>query len=315
MVSLIPTKFVWHNGKLVDYANAKIHVLTHGLHYGMGVFEGIRCYETPKGPAVFRLREHVARLFESAKAYKMRISFSRDEILNAIKETVKSNELKSCYIRPIAFTGFGEMGLNPTTSKVDVAIGVWTWGAYMGEDGLQNGIKAKVSSWLRIDKRCLPTSAKACGNYLNSALAKMEALESGVQECILLNSEGNVAEATGENLFIVSKGKVLTPPVSAGILRGITRDSIIEIARDLGYEVEECNISRNELYNAGEVFLTGTAAEVTPVSQVDGIAIGNGKRGEVTKKLQDKFFEIVKGKDSKYEKWLEYVQALNFDSR
>ncbi|VVB66316.1 Amino-transferase class IV [Candidatus Gugararchaeum adminiculabundum] len=308
MAPVNPTKFIWMNGKLVKWEDAKIHVLTHALHYGSGVFEGIRCYKTPKGPAVFRLKDHIQRLVKSAEAYKMKLPYSAEEMCKAVKDTVRENKIDACYIRPILYNGYGEMGLNPTNCKVDFAVAVWEWGTYLGEEGLEKGVRVKVSSWSRFDQRSMPTAAKACGNYLNSILAKLEAIECGVDECILLNTNGSVAEGPGENVFAVYHGKLLTPPGSAGILYGITRNSIMHVARDMGMEVIERDMNRNDLYLADELFFTGTAAEVSPIREVDGRKIGIGKRGPVTEKLQKKFFEIAAGKDLKYEKWLDYVK-------
>lgn len=298
-------KKIWFNGKLVEWKDARIHVLTHALHYGSGVFEGIRCYNTVKGPAVFRLREHIKRLFDSAKIYFMNLPYNEEEIHKAVKDTIKVNELKECYIRPIAYRGYGEMGLNPLKAPIDVAIAVWPWGTYLGEEGLKNGIRAKISSFQRIPNNVLPPNAKATGQYINSILAKIEALNCGYDEAILLDSRGMISEGPGENLFIVRDGILYTPPYHASILPGITRDSIITIAKDLKYEVKEVDITRGMLYTSDEVFFTGTAAEVTPIREVDGISIG--KPGSITKKLQEKFFEVVKGKEPKYEKWLDYI--------
>ena len=306
-MGLTPTKFIWMDGELVPWEKANVHVLTHTLHYGLGVFEGIRCYKTEKGPAVFRLKDHIKRLEDSAKLVGMRLPYSVDDLVQATKETIKSNEIEECYIRPIAFYGYGVMGLNPKGSKVNVAIAVWPWGTYLGEEGLERGIRAKISPWLRIHPRILPPQAKVVANYANSILAKVDALNSGYDEAILLNMEGFIAEGPGENLFIVENGKLVTPPLSSGALEGITRDSIIKIARDEGISFEERDISREQLYAADEAFFTGTAAEVTPIREVDGKPIGGGKRGRVTEKLQRVFFNTVRGKEPKYESWLDYV--------
>jgi branched-chain amino acid aminotransferase len=293
------------NGKLVDWKEAKIHVLTHALHYGSGVFEGIRCYKTVKGPAVFRLKEHMRRLQNSAKLYFMELPYSVEELSKATKELIKANGLEECYIRPIAFRGYGEMGLNPLKSPIDVSIAVWSWGTYLGEEGLKNGIKAKISSFQRISPNTLPPLAKATGQYVNSILAKIEALNSGCDEAILLDYRGFVSEGPGENIFLVKDGVIYTPPEHASILKGITRDSVITIARDMDYTVVETDITRASLYTADEVFFTGTAAELTPIREIDGYKIG--KPGKITKKIQDKFFEITKGKDEKYKAWLDFV--------
>jgi branched-chain amino acid aminotransferase len=301
------TEKIWMNGRFVNWDDAKIHVLTHALHYGTGVFEGIRCYETEEGPAVFRLRDHMKRFFNSAKVYLIKIPYSIDELCKAVKETIKVNKLKECYIRPIAFFGYGEMGLNPLNNPVEVVIACWPWGTYLGEEGLKKGVRCKISSWSRIDTRTLPPLAKATANYANSVLAKLEALSCGYDEAILLNQHGYVAEGSGENIFIVNDGVLITPPLSAGALYGITRDSVIEIAKDFGIKVLEKNILREEIFMADEAFLTGTAAEVTPIREVDGRVIGNGSRGPITEKIQKKFFDIIKGKDEKYKKWLDFV--------
>ncbi|MEM4598838.1 MAG: branched-chain-amino-acid transaminase [Candidatus Diapherotrites archaeon] len=298
-------KKVWFNGKLVNWNEAKIHVLTHALHYGSGVFEGIRCYKTKKGPAVFRLKEHVKRLFCSAKIYAMKIPYTEEALRRAVKETIASNNLEECYIRPIVYRGYGEMGINPLKCPVEIAICCWPWGAYLGEEALKHGIKAKISSFQRIASNACPPNAKTTGQYLNSILAKIEALRCGCEEAIMLDSRGFISEGTGENIFIVKDSVLYTPPLHASILPGITRDSIIKIARELSYEVREEDITRGMLYAADEAFVTGTAAEVTPIREVDGIEIGDP--GEITKKLQKKYFDIVHGKDNKYFKWLDFL--------
>lgn len=306
-MGLTPTKFIWMDGELVPWEKANVHVLTHTLHYGLGVFEGIRCYKTEKGPAVFRLKDHIKRLEDSAKLVGMKLPYSIDDLMRAVKETIKANEIEECYIRPIAFYGYGVMGLNPKGSRVNVAIAVWPWGTYLGEEGLERGIRAKISPWLRTHPRILPPQAKVVANYANSILAKVDALNSGYDEAILPNIDGFIAEGPGENLFIVEKNKLLTPPLSSGALGGITRDFIIKIAHDEGISFEERDISQEQLYAADEAFFTGTAAEVTPIREVDGKSIGGGKRGKVTEKLQRIFFNAVRGKEPKYESWLDYV--------
>ncbi|MDI6655029.1 MAG: branched-chain amino acid transaminase [Candidatus Hydrothermarchaeota archaeon] len=298
-------KKIWMNGKLVDWKEAKIHVLTHALHYGSGVFEGIRCYKTVKGPAVFRLKEHLQRLQNSARLYFMKLPYSVEELSKATKELIKANGLEECYIRPIAFRGYGEMGLNPLKSPIDVSIAVWPWETYLGEEGLKNGIKTKISSFQRISPNILPPLAKATGQYVNSILAKIEALNSGCDEAVMLDYRGFVSEGPGENIFLVKDGVIYTPPEHASILKGITRDSVMTIARDMGYTVVETDITRASLYTADEVFFTGTAAELTPIREIDGYKIG--KPGKITKKIQDKFFEITKVKDEKYKAWLDFV--------
>jgi branched-chain amino acid aminotransferase len=297
---------IWMDGKLVDWEDARIHLLTHSLHYGSGVFEGIRAYETPRGPAVFRLRDHIARLFRSARIYRMELPFSEDELVEATKTVIRANGLKSCYIRPIAFRGYGEMGLHPSGAPVNVAVAVWPWGTYLGEEGLRNGVRAKISSFRRNESNSIPTAAKATGQYLNSILAKMEATEAGYDEAILLNSQGMVADGAGENIFVVRKGFLYTPPTSSGALEGITRDSIMTIAGDLDIPCMEKDLLRNDLYLADEAFFTGTAAEVVPIREVDDRLIG--EPGPITRRLQDKFFDVVAGKEKAYEDWLDYVE-------
>ncbi len=296
---------IWMNGELVDWKDANVHVLTHALHYGSAVFEGIRCYKTVDGPAVFRLKEHIARLFDSAKIYFMEIPYSPEELRAATKEMIKANGLDECYVRPIALRGYGEMGLSPLRSPVDVAIAAWPWGTYLGEEGLKNGIRTRISSWQRISPNILPPMAKATGQYLNSIIAKIECLQTGFDEAILLDYRGFVSEGPGENIFIVKDGTIYTPPLHASVLKGITRDSIMKIADDMGHKVVETDITRASLYLADEAFFTGTAAELTPIREIDGHDIG--KPGEITKKLQDKFFEIIKGNDKNYKQWLDFV--------
>ncbi len=295
------------DGEIIPWDKATVHIMTHSLHYGSAMFEGIRCYKTERGSAVFRLDAHMKRLFRSAKIYEMEIPFSSEEIVKGIKSLIAANRIEECYIRPIAFYGWDEVGINPKGNKVHLAIAMWPWLPYLGEDGLRRGVRCKISSWARIDQRSLPTMAKAAANYANSILAKTEAQKLGYDEAILLNTNGFVTEGTGENLFTVRDGIIVTPPLSAGILPGITRDSIIQLGRDLGYIVKERNISRGELLVSDEVFLTGTAAEVTPVREIDNDLIGNGTMGPITEKIQTKFFEIFRGKDPKYIKWLEPV--------
>jgi branched-chain amino acid aminotransferase len=293
------------DGELVNWQEAKIHVLTHALHYGSGVFEGIRCYNTAQGPAVFRLKEHIQRLYNSAKVYFMEIPYTPKKIRNATKEVIMANGLKECYIRPIAFRGYGEMGLNPLNSEVNVSIAVWPWGTYLGEEGLKNGIKVKISSYQRIAPNIIPPTAKSTGNYINSILAKVESLKAGYDEAIMLDYRGFVSEGPGENIFIVKDGVIYTPPEHASILPGITRDSVITLAGDMEYEVVKTDLTRGSLYTADEVFFTGTAAELTPIRDIDGIQIG--KPGKVTKRLQKKFFDVTKGKDKNYNSWLDFL--------
>ena len=298
---------IWMDGDLVDWDEAKVHVLSHSLHYGSGVFEGIRAYATPQGPAVFRLTDHINRLFDSAKIFMIDIPYSSEQLIEATKETVRVNEVESCYIRPIAFLGYGEMGLNPLPCPVNVTIAIWPWGTYLGDEGLAHGVRTKISSWRRHDPNITPPAAKGTGMYVNSSLAKVEALKAGYDEAIMLNTQGFVAECTGENIYIVKDGRIITPPTSAGALDGITRDSVIDIARDLGYEVLEANILRSDLYLADEAFLSGTAAEVVPIREVDDRVIG--EPGEITRKVQETFFAAVRGEVESYKGWLEYVRT------
>ncbi|MFZ1075993.1 MAG: branched-chain amino acid transaminase [Nitrosotalea sp.] len=295
---------IWMNGKLVPFRNAKVHVLTHALHYSTAVFEGIRCYKTTKGPAIFRLQEHVDRLFKSAKIYSMKVPYSKKVISDGIIKTVLASGLKECYIRPIAYYSYGVLGLTPTPNKIDVAIACWEWNTGESSAGKTHGARCKVSSWLRIDSRSQPMQAKAASNYANAALARVEALKDGYDEAIMLNYQGKVSEGSAENIFTVNKGEIATPPLNAGILDGITRDSVIKIARSEGINIIEREISRDELYTADEVFMTGTAAEVKSVTEIDNVAVGDGKVGEITCKLQDAFHEASRGKDERFIDWL-----------
>lgn len=297
---------IWMQGKFVDWADAKIHILTNTLHYGLGVFEGIRCYKTEKGPAIFRFKEHIDRLFDSAHIVGIESPFSKEEITKATIETIKINKLEECYIRPIIYIGYGKMGINFFDVPINAAIAVWPWGAYLGEEALEKGIRTKISSFTRHHVNITMTKAKICGNYVNSQLAKAEAILNGYDEALMLDTGGNVSEGTGENIFLVKKGTIITPPLTS-ILEGITRDSIIELSQALNMPLKEESISRDELYIADEAFLTGTAAELTPIREVDNRAIGSGKPGPITKKLQQAFFDVVQGKDKNHEKWLTYV--------
>ena len=305
MPTLVPTPKIWMNGTLVDWEKAQVHVLTHTLHYGTGVFEGIRAYETSDGPAVFRLTEHIERLFKSAKILGMEIPYSVEELIQATKDTVRSTGLPGCYIRPIAYYGYGEMGLNTLPCSVDVAIACWPWGAYLGEEALTKGVRMKISSWKRLDHNMLPPAAKTVANYANSSLAKVEALRAGYDEAILLNNEGLVSECTGENLFVVRNGKVITPPLSAGALEGITQWSVIKILEDLGYTVEKGNIARSDLYIADEIFCVGTAAEVSAVNSVDDRSVP--APGPATTAIGQMYGRVVRGQEPKYEHWCELV--------
>ncbi len=304
-MSLEKVDKIWMNGSLVNWDDAKVHVLSHALHYGSGVFEGIRAYETAKGPAVFRLTDHMKRMQESAKIYSMEIPYELDELVEATKETIRVNKVNSCYIRPIAFRGYGAMGLFPLNVPVDVVIAVWPWGAYLGEESLHHGVRVKVSSFQRNNPNSIPPAAKACGQYLNSILAKIEVVAAGYDEAVILNMNGYVADGSGENLFIVKKGVLSTPPLSSGALGGITRDSVMKIAADQGIAVKEENLTRTDLYNADEVFFTGTAAEIVPIHEVDDREVGDP--GPVTRKIQEIFFATVKGEDDTYGDWLELV--------
>ncbi|MFN5651481.1 MAG: branched-chain amino acid transaminase [Actinomycetes bacterium] len=303
MPTLIPTPKIWMNGTLVDWDKAQVHVLTHTLHYGTGVFEGIRAYETSDGPAVFRLTEHIERLFRSAKILGMEIPYTVDEIIQATKDTVRSTGLPGCYVRPIAYYGYGEMGLNTLPCKVDVAIACWPWGAYLGEEALTKGVRMKISSWKRLDHNMLPPAAKTVANYANSSLAKVEALRAGYDEAILLNNEGLVSECTGENLFVVRGGRVITPPLAAGALEGITQWSVIKILEDMGYEVEKGNIARSDLYIAEEIFCVGTAAEVSAINSVDDRDVPCP--GPITLKVAETYGKAVRGQIPAYKHWCE----------
>lgn len=296
---------IWMDGELVAWDEAKIHILTHTLHYGSGVFEGIRAYETKEGTAVFRLTDHLKRFFRSARIYRTEIPYSLADLVAATKETIRVNNIKSCYIRPIAFRGYGEMGLNPLSAPVNVSIAVWPWGTYLGEEGIKHGVRVKISSFRRNEPNVIPPAAKATGQYLNSILAKIEVVAAGYEEAILLNSAGFVADGSGENVFVIRNGIISTPPTSAGALEGITRDSIMKIARDLGYQVTERNLVRTDLYLADEAFFSGTAAEVVPIREIDDRLIG--EPGPMTRKLQEIFFAVVKGEEEKYLEWLELV--------
>ena len=301
---------IWMDGKFVNWKDANVHVLTHTLHYGVGAFEGIRCYKTADGPAIFRLDEHVERLFMSSHILQINIPYTREEIREAIKDTVRVNRLESCYIRPIVFIGYGSMGLYVEDNPINVAVAVWDWGAYLGDEGLEKGIRAKISSFTRHHVNISMTRAKVPGYYVNSILAKKEVKAAGYDEAILLDPDGYVAEGSGENIFIVRKGIIKTTPLTS-ILAGITRETIIQVARDMGLTVVEERFSRDDLYIADEAFLTGTAAELTPLWEVDNRVIGSGKPGPVTKKLQDAFFSIVHGKDSRYKNWLTYLSPIS----
>ena len=300
---------IWHNGEMVAWEDAKVHVLTHGLHYGTGVFEGIRAYETDKGTAIFRHHDHIDRLFKSAELYYMPIPYTLEELRAATHELIAANELRECYIRPIVFRGYGQMGLYPLDAPVEVSIAAWPWGAYLGEDGKHHGVRAKVASWRRIPHDALIPHAKASGQYLNSVLAKIEASKAGYQEAILLDSRGFVCEGSGENVYAIRDGSIVTPPHAAGILDGISRKSIIQIAGDLGFEVIERNLVRAELTLADEVFMSGTAAELVPVREIDDHVIGEGVPGPVTLEIGRVFDDALHGRDPRYADWLDVVQV------
>ncbi|HAA75328.1 TPA: branched chain amino acid aminotransferase [Candidatus Latescibacteria bacterium] len=298
---------IWFNGELVDWDDAQIHVLSHVVHYGSSVFEGVRCYNTTKGPACFRLDNHVLRIFDSAKIYRMPIPYTSEEITDAILETIRANKLESCYVRPIAFRGYGSLGVDPNTCPVDVVVAVWEWGAYLGADALEKGADVRTASWNRLAPNTMPSLAKVGANYMNSQLIKMEAMADGYSEGIALDSQGYVSEASGENIFMVKNGSIYTPSSGSSILPGITRHSVITLARDLGYTVTQRPIPRESLYIADEVFFTGSAAEVTPIASIDHIPIGEGSRGPITKELQDAYFGITTGEREDKHGWLAYV--------
>ena len=300
-------KYIWMNGKVVPWKEAKVHVLTHALHYGSGVFEGIRAYKTDRGSAIFRHLDHLERLERSAEHYHMDIPYSVEELRQATHDLIKQNGFESCYIRPLAYRGYGEMGLNPLDAPVDVVIAVWPWGTYLGEEGKKNGIRAKVSSWQRIGPGSLIPWAKASGQYLNSILAKVETANAGYQEAILLDENGYVCEATGENIFLTKDGKVCTPHLDSSILAGITRDSVMKILNDLDIEIEERRVPRDELYTADEVFLTGTAAEIVPVREIDDRVVG--EPGKITRAVQERYEDAIYGRRDEHVEWLDMIET------
>lgn len=300
------TKKIWMDGQFVNWDEARVHVLSHTLHYGLGAFEGIRCYDTDQGPAVFRLQDHLDRLFDSALIAGMKMPYSKQDIYQATIDTIKINGLNACYIRPLVYLGYGEMGINNRNNPVQVSIAVWPWGAYLGEEALAKGIRVCISSFTRHHVNVMMTKAKIVGNYANSQLAKMEAIDSGFDEAIMLDVQGNVSEGSGENIFIVRRGELKTPPLTS-ILEGVTRNSIIDLARHLGLTVQESIFSRDELYIADEAFFTGTAAELTPIREVDNRSIGDGRPGPITHKLQQAFFRVVQGKDDTFKEWLTFI--------
>src|SRR5271165_2772780 len=307
---ITPTEKIWMDGELVDWADATVHVLTHTMHYGSGVFEGIRAYPTPDGVAVFRLADHIRRLFDSARILMIDVPFTEEQIVGATRDVVRANGLDDgCYLRPLVYLGYGEMGLNPLPCPVNVSIAAWPWGTYLGDEGVANGIRLKVSSWQRHDPNAVPTAAKATGMYINSSLAKVEALKAGYDEAVLLAPDGRVSECTGENIFVVRGDRIFTPPTSeSGALAGITQASVTTIATDLGYEVVTEALVRTDLYTADEAFLTGTAAEVVPIREVDDRTVGEGRPGPVTKQIQKTYFSAVRGQLDRYKDWLEHAQ-------
>ena len=298
---------IWMNGKLVPFKNAKVHVLTHALHYSTSIFEGIRCYDTPEGSAIFRLPEHVDRFFNSAKAYSMKMPYSKKKISDGIINTVKASKLKQCYIRPLAYYGYGTMGLTPTNNKVDVSISCWEWKMGESKAGKFSGARCKISKWIRIDSKSQPMQAKSAANYSNAALARMEALNAGYDEAIMLNNKGHVAEGSAENIFVVKNGRITTPPLDADILNGITRDSAIKLLKSNKIKVIEKNLRINDLLKADEIFMTGTAAEVKSVTRVNKTKIGDGKMGDITKELQESFMDTVMGRNKKFRSWLKFI--------
>lgn len=300
-------KKIWHNGKMIDWDDANIHIMSHVVHYASALFEGIRCYSTKRGPAVFRLHEHITRLRDSCHVYRMEIGYSVDQLINACLEVVRVNQFKECYLRPIIFRGYGSFGVNPLPNPIEVYIASWIWGKYLGTESIEEGVDVCVSSWARMHGNTLPATAKAAANYMNSQLIKMEAMTNGFVEGIALDTNGNVSEGSGENLFVIRDAKIYTPPLSSAILAGITRDSVIQIARNNGYEVIEQVIPRAALYTADEVFFTGTAAEITPIRSIDRIKIGSGKRGPITADLQNVFFAITSGEREAPGEWLAFV--------
>jgi len=303
---MLKTKKIWMDGKLVDWDQANVHIMTHTLHYGLGVFEGIRCYKTPKGPAVFRLNEHIYRLLKSSHIFMLKSPFSHDDLVRGVLDTIRENGLEECYIRPLLYIGEGGMGLYVQDNPTRAAIAVWPWGSYLGEDGIRNGIRVKISSFVRGHVNSNMARGKVCGYYVTSQLAKHEAVSCGFHEALILDSDGYVSEGSGENAFIVRNGTLKTTPLTS-ILEGITRDSVISIARDEGVPIREERFTRDEVYISDESFFTGTAAEITPIIELDGRSIGEGRPGLITKKIQEIFFDTVKGKNGKYQEWLTYL--------
>ncbi|NDC82955.1 branched-chain amino acid transaminase [bacterium] len=314
---MIKTDLIWKNGEFVPFESASVHVLTHALHYGTAVFEGVRAYQTERGPAIFRAAEHYRRLLDSAKIYLMSTDYTVEQLVdinvellrkNNVEALINANQISSVYIRPLLYVGYGAMGLNPGNNPIDLMMAAWGWGSYLGDEGLTHGVRCKMSSWNRIDSRTLPPLAKCTANYANSILAKQEAIAAGFDEAILLNTNGYVAEGPGENIFVIKNGDILTPPPADGPLMGITADTATQIARFLGFSVTYRSLSRDELFLADEIFFTGTAAEVTPVREIDGRVIGNGSRGPITEAIQTKYFDIVQGKLPQFSSWLTFIR-------
>ncbi|MBM3685331.1 MAG: branched-chain-amino-acid transaminase [Actinobacteria bacterium] len=302
---ITPTQKIWMNGEFVDWADAQVHVLSHTLHYGNGVFEGIRCYEAANGPAVFRLTPHIERLFRSGKILYLNIPWTAPQLVEAVKETIRVNDIRECYVRPLVWLGYGEIGVNPLQSPVEVMVAVWPWGAYLGDEGTQKGVRLMISSWQRHDPNAMPPAAKGVGMYVNSQMAKIQAVKAGYDEALLLSPQGYVSECTGENIFVVRNGTIITPPVTAGALEGITQDSVRRIATDLGVEFRFDNLLRSDLYTADEMFLSGTAAEIVPVRSVDDREIGDP--GPITRRIQETYAAAVRGQIDRYAEWCEYV--------
>ena len=314
MVGVKALRKIWHNGALVDWDDARVHILSHGLHYGYAIFEGIRAFSTPRGPAIFRLPEHMDRFLNSARIYRMNLPYSAADLATASVELVRANQVSDGYLRPIAFSGYGQMGLDPTHSPIEVGIAVWEWGPYLGQHGVEHGVRATVSSWARLDSRTMPPQAKCSANYANGALAKMEATAGGYDEAILLNTSGMVAEGPGENIFKVKKDTVSTPPASSGILRGITRDSVIQFVREEGLTFVRTDFTREDLFTADELFFAGTAVGITPIREVDGRPIGSGHY-PITRRLQTRYDDAVHGRSPAHSDWLTYVSPPETPSR
>ncbi len=308
MASPEVAKKIWHNGKFVDWQDANIHVMSHVIHYASSVFEGIRCYATPKGPAIFRLREHMERLRNSAYVFRMELDYSVDDLVNACIETVRVNEFQECYLRPLVMRGYGPFGVNPLGNPIEIYIASWVWGKYLGAEAVEQGVDVCIASWARMSANTLPATAKSAANYLNSQLIKMDAIKNGYSEGIALDGQGNVSEGSGENIFIIKDGVVYTPPLSSAVLPGITRDSVMHLAKNLGYEVREQVMPRAALYIADEIFFTGTAVEVTPVRSIDKIKIGSGARGPITAVIQKEFFAVTSGEKEAPGNWLTFVK-------